>query len=475
MDVKPSLIDGKWMTSDDRFEVRSPFSGEMIAEVSLAGDDQIEMSLAAARSAAAKMRDLARFQIAKALNAISSGIASRKDEFAKAIALESAKPLIYGRGEVERAIATFAWAAGEAERAAGEIVPIDVQASGKGKWGRTLRLPRGVVYGITPFNFPLNLVAHKVAPALASGNSIIVKPSPRTPLTAILLGEVFLECGLPAGALQVLHVDVEKIAKIVADDRIAMVSFTGSAAVGWDLRAKTGRKPVTLELGGNAPVIVDESAEAERSVSRCVTGAFAYSGQVCISVQRVFIHENIADAWVSSFVSQAANLRRGDPLDEKTQISVMIDEKAAQRIETWVSDAVDNGAELVLGGGRDGKYYEPTVLTNADPELPVVAEEAFAPVVVIERFQRFADAVEMSNNSKYGLQAGVFSNDLRNIEYAEQLLEFAGVIVNDTPIFRVDNMPYGGWKESGFGREGVRYAMDEMSELKLIVHERLKA
>lgn len=475
MDVKPSLIDGKWMTSDDRFEVRSPFSGELIAEVSLAGDDQIEMSLVAARSAAAKMRGLARFQIAKALNAISSGIASRKDEFARTIALESAKPLIYARGEVERAIATFAWASGEAERSAGEIVPIDVQASGKGKWGRTLRVPRGVVYGITPFNFPLNLVAHKVAPALASGNSIIVKPSPRTPLTAILLGEVFLESGLPAGALQVLHVDLEKIARIVSDDRIAMVSFTGSAAVGWELKAKAGRKPVTLELGGNAPVIVDESAEADRSVSRCVTGAFAYSGQVCISVQRLFIHERIADAWVSSFVSQAAKLRRGDPLDEKTQISVMIDEKAAQRIEKWVSDAVDNGAGLLLGGRRDGTYYEPTILTNTDPELPVVAEEAFAPVVVIERFQRFEDAVEMSNNSKYGLQAGVFSNDLRNIEYAEQSLEFAGVIVNDTPIFRVDNMPYGGWKESGFGREGVRYAMDEMSELKLIVHERLKA
>lgn len=475
MDVKPSLIDGKWITSSERFDVRSPFSGELIAEVSLASDDQIEMSLAAAVAGAAKMRAVPRFQIAKGLNALASGIAARKDEFVKTIALESAKPLVYARGEVERAIATFAWAAGEAVRSAGEVVPIDVQASGKGKWGRTLRVPRGVVYGITPFNFPLNLVAHKVAPALASGNSIIVKPSPRTPLTAILLGEVFLECGLPPGALQIVPVDVEKIARIVSDDRIAMVSFTGSAAVGWDLKARAGRKPVTLELGGNAPVIVDESADQERSVSRCVTGAFAYSGQVCISVQRLFVHENIADDWIAAFVSRSARLRHGDPLDENTQISVMIDEKAAERIEKWVSDAVDTGAELLLGSRRDVNYFEPTILTNTDPELPVVSEEAFGPVAVIERFERFEDAVEMSNNSKYGLQAGVFSNDLRNIEIAERTLDYAGVMINDAPIFRVDNMPYGGWKESGFGREGVRYAMDEMSELKLIVHERQQA
>jgi glyceraldehyde-3-phosphate dehydrogenase (NADP+) len=465
------LIDGEWVESAELITVTNPFSGDELAVVSSANEDLIERSIASAHTAAAKMRALPRFQIARALRSIAAGIEKRRDEFARTIVFESAKPQIYARGEVERAIATFSWAAGEAERFTGEIVPIDVQPSGRGKWGRTVRTPRGVIYGITPFNFPLNLVAHKVAPALASGNSIIIKPSPRTPLTALLLGEVFLESGLPAAALQIVPTDVKHIDKIISDERIGMVSFTGSAPIGWDLKAKVGMKPIALELGGNAPVIVDESADNERSLSRTLTGAFAYSGQVCISVQRVYVDAKRFDTWSSEFITRSEKLKVGDPLDENTQFSVMIDQDAAKRADSWVNEAVANGAEVLTGGKRDGSFVEPTVLTKTSPEMRVVSEEVFAPIVVIEKFDNFDEAIGLANNSKYGLQAGVFSENQRNIDRASDLLEFGGVIINDSPIFRVDNMPYGGLKESGFGREGVRYAMNEMTDTKVVVYE----
>ena len=471
MELKKIMIDGAWVETADSFSVRSPFSGEHLADISTADANDIETSLAAAQAASVKMRGLARFQIAQGLRAISSGIDARKDEFARTIALESAKPMMYARGEVNRAIATFAWAAGEAERFTGEIVPVDVQPSGRGKWARTIMRPRGVIYGITPFNFPLNLVAHKVAPALAAGNAIIIKPSPRTPLTSLLLGEVFLESGLPKGALQIVPTDIENIDLILNDERVSMISFTGSAAVGWDIKNRAGKKAIALELGGNAPVIVDESADIERSLSRTLTGAFAYSGQVCISVQRVYVHESKFDNWTADLVERANSLKNGDPLKEDTKLSVMIDEASAKRAESWVTEAADNGAEILTGNKRDGAFLNATILTKTDPEMRVVAEEVFAPVVVVEKFSEFSEAVDMANNSKYGLQAGVFSNDNRNIEFASEHLEYGGVIINDSPIFRVDNMPYGGLKESGFGREGVRYAMDEMSEVKLVVND----
>jgi acyl-CoA reductase-like NAD-dependent aldehyde dehydrogenase len=472
MSLRKILIDGEWVESPDLITVTNPFSGDELALVSSANEDLIERSIVSAYAAAAKMRLLPRFQIARALRSIAAGIEKRGEEFTRTIVLESAKPLIYARGEVERAIATFSWAAGEAERFTGEIVPIDVQPNGRGKWGRTVRTPRGVIYGITPFNFPLNLVAHKVAPALASGNSIIIKPSPRTPLTALLLGEVFLESGLPVSALQIVPADVKHIDKIVADDRIGMVSFTGSAPIGWDLKSKVGVKPIALELGGNAPVIIDESADNERSLSRTLTGAFAYSGQVCISVQRVYVHAKRFDTWSSEFITLSEKLKVGDPLDENTKISVMIDQDAAKRAESWVNEAVGNGAKLLTGGKRDGSFIEPTVLTKTSPEMRVVSEEVFAPIVVIEKFEDFDEAVGMANNSKYGLQAGVFSENQWNVDRACDMLEFGGVIINDAPIFRVDNMPYGGLKESGFGREGVRYAMNEMTDTKVVVYEK---
>lgn len=466
------LIDGEWIASNDSFVVTNPYSGESLGEVSTANADLMERSISAAQLASVRMRNLPRFQIAKGLRSMAAGIEARKKEFVKTIAKESAKPIVYARSETDRGIATFAWAAGEAERFTGDIVPIDVHPNGRGKWGRTIRSPRGVIYGITPFNFPLNLVAHKVAPALASGNAIIIKPSPRTPLTALLLGEVFLESGLPTGALQIVPADVAHIDSVISDDRVAMISFTGSSAVGWDLKSKIGMKAIALELGGNAPVIVDETADIDQSLSRTVTGAFAYSGQVCISVQRVYVHASQFDLWTSSFVERAKQLRVGDPIDGNTQLSGMIDQDAAERAESWVNEATSNGATILTGGNRESSFLEATVLTNASPEMRVVSEEVFAPVVVVEKFNAFDEAIDLANSSRFGLQAGLFSNSQANIDRACELLEFGGIMINDAPIFRVDNMPYGGVKESGSGREGVGYAMEEMTERKLIVYEK---
>lgn len=463
------LIGGKWRETGESFTVKNPFTNEVLTEVFQANRDEMEEVIALAETGAKEMRNLARFQIAKGLRKISDAIEARKKEFTETIASESAKPLIYARGEVERAVSTFAVASGEAERFVGEMVAVDVQAAGKGKTAWTKRIPRGVIYGITPFNFPLNLVAHKVAPALASGNSIIIKPSDKTPLTSLLLGEVFLESGLPKNALQVVPMDVKNMDLIFDDERIKMISFTGSAEVGWKLKNLAGKKAVALELGGNAPVIVDESANIEKTVEKNIVGAFAFSGQVCISVQRVFVHEKIFDEWTEKFVESARKLKKGNPLDEKTNFSVMIDEKAAQRTEKWVNEAVENGAKLLTGGKRENTFFEPTVLTETSNEMRVVSEEVFAPVAVIEKFSDFEEAVLMANDSKYGLQAGVFTQNLTNANYAAENLEFGGVIINDLPIFRVDNMPYGGVKDSGFGREGVRYAMEEMSEIRLVV------
>lgn len=466
---KKILIGGEWREANETFTVESPYSRETLAEIFSADAGETEEVIAVAAEASKQMRNLARFQIAKALRKIAGGIEKRKKEFAETIALEAAKPILLARGEVERGIATFAWAAGEAERFAGEVVPVDTQANGKGKTAYTLRIPRGVVYGITPFNFPLNLVAHKVAPALASGNAIIIKPSQRTPLTSLLLGEVFLESGLPKSALQIVPMGVKYIDTILTDERINMISFTGSAAVGWDLKRKAGKKAIALELGGNAPVIVDETADIKKSLEKTTMGAFTYAGQVCISVQRVYIHEKIFDEWTEKFVENARKLKKGNPLDESTQLSVMIDENAAKKAQSWIDEAVKGDAKLLCGGTREGAMLDASVLTNTNPEMRVVAEEIFAPVAVVEKFSDFAEAVDLSNQTKYGLQAGVFTQNLSNTNYAAENLEFGGVLINDVPTFRVDNMPYGGSKDSGFGREGVRYAMEEMCETRLIV------
>ncbi len=469
METKPILIGGGWRTTPDAREVRSPYTGEAVARVCYAARAEVEEAVAAAAAAAHEMRELPRYEVAEALRRVADYIQGRREEFARTIAVESGKPISAARGEVDRGVSTFVFASEEARRFGGEIVPVDTQALGRGRTGWAERVPRGVIFGITPFNFPLNLVAHKVAPALASRNAIIVKPSPRTPLTSLLLGEAFLESGLPTGALQVVLMEVELVDLLIEDERVPMISFTGSAEVGWLLRGRAARKAVTLELGGNAPVIVDETADIPYSVERSAMAAFNYAGQVCISAQRLLLHESIADEWTSRFVERARTLKVGDPLDEKTELSVMITEEAARRAEGWIQEAVAAGARLLCGGARRGALLEATVLTNVHAEMRVCSEEVFAPVATIQTFTDFADALAEANNTRYGLQAGVFTRDMARTFQALSALEYGGVMINDAPAFRVDNMPYGGVKLSGAGREGVRYAMEEMTELKMMV------
>jgi glyceraldehyde-3-phosphate dehydrogenase (NADP+) len=469
METKPLLIGGNWRRTGNLQEVRAPFNGEGLARVSYASRGDVEESIALAASAAAEMRVVPRYEVAEALRRLADYIQTHREDFARTIATEAGKPINAARGETDRAVSTFTFASEEARRFTGENVPVDTQAIGRGRIGWTERIPRGIIFGITPFNFPLNLVAHKVAPALASRNSIIVKPSPRTPLTALLLGEAFVDCGLPKGALQIVPMEIPEIDVLLTDERVAMISFTGSAEVGWKLRERAARKMVTLELGGNAPVIVDESADVAYSVERATMAAFSYAGQVCISAQRLLLHEKIADEWTTRFVKRARDLRTGDPLDEKTELSVMINEEAARRAESWINEALGAGARLLCGGGRRGALLEATVLANVHSEMRVCSEEVFAPIATIQTFSDFADALFEANNTRYGLQAGVFTRDMGHAFHAAEALEFGGVMINDAPAFRVDNMPYGGVKLSGAGREGVRYAMEEMTEPRMVV------
>ncbi|HEV7889931.1 MAG TPA: aldehyde dehydrogenase family protein [Pyrinomonadaceae bacterium] len=469
METRPLLLGGEWRTSADAREVRSPYNSELVARFSVASRGEVEESIDAARRASVEMRGLPRHAVADSLRAIADGIRNRSEEFARTIALEAGKPIKTARAEVERGVMTFVHASEESRRFAGEVIPLDGQSTGAGRTGWTERFPRGVIFGITPFNFPLNLVAHKVAPALASRNAIIVKPSPRTPLTSLLLGEVFLESGLPRAALQVVPMEIETIDAVLEDERVAMISFTGSAQVGWLLRGRAARKQVTLELGGNAPVIVDETADVDYAVNRTAASAFAYAGQVCISAQRVLVQSSVAEEFTEKFVAKAKALRAGDPLDEATELSNMIDEPAARRAEEWVNEAVAAGARLLCGGRREGSLLDATVLTDVQPEMRVCAEEVFAPVAALQTFGDFGEALASANHTRYGLQAGVFTRETARALRAFRELEFGGVIVNDSPAFRVDNMPYGGVKLSGAGREGIRYAMEEMTEPRLIV------
>jgi glyceraldehyde-3-phosphate dehydrogenase (NADP+) len=469
MNPKPLLVGGGWRFTDKFQEVYAPYSGECVGRVCVAGPAEVDESISVAAASALEMRALPRYEVSSALLRMAHFIVDCREAFARAISTEAGKPITLARAETDRTVATFTVAAEEARRFTGEVVPLDGQATGKGRIGWTERVPRGVIFGITPFNFPLNLVAHKVAPALASGNSIIIKPSPRTPLTSLLLGEAFCESGFPPGAFQVVLVDVPAIDCFLEDERVSMISFTGSAEVGWQLRARAARKPVTLELGGNAPVIIDETADIGYAVERSIMAAFAYAGQTCISAQRFLVHELIADEWTTRFVDRAKHLRVGDPQDETTELSVMISEEAARRVESWIAEAVQGGARVLCGGGRQGSRLEATVLTDVTSEMRVCTEEVFAPVATIQTFSDFDQAIAQANSSNYGLQAGVFTRDMTRAFRAAKALEYGGVIVNDVPTFRVDSMPYGGVKMSGFGREGVRYAMEEMTEPRLIV------
>jgi acyl-CoA reductase-like NAD-dependent aldehyde dehydrogenase len=462
------FIDGRWIDEGGTSEINSPYDGSLVGVVTLASPRQIEAAIAASVRAFQVTRKLPAFKRQAILRAVSSRIQQKRDEFARIMALESGKPIKTARAEVDRAIFTFSVAAEEATRIGGEYLPLDLQEFTAGRWGIVRRYPVGPIAAITPFNFPLNLVAHKVAPAIASGCTVVLKPAPQTPFSAFLLAELIHEAGWPAGALNVVPTSNEDAALIVSDDRLKMLSFTGSSAVGWKLKATAGKKKVTLELGGNAAVAIHSDADLEFAAERCAFAGFSYAGQSCISVQRILVHRPAFDSFLQKFIERTKKLKTGDPLDESTDIGPLIRASDAERASNWIQEAVSAGAKILLGGGRKGSVLEPTILTNTRAEMKVNCEEVFAPVKTVEPYDDFADALGRINASPYGLQAGLFTNDARLIFRAYDALEVGGLIVGDVPTFRIDHMPYGGVKDSGLGREGLRYAIEEMTEPRLL-------
>jgi acyl-CoA reductase-like NAD-dependent aldehyde dehydrogenase len=466
----PIYLAGRWVESPDRLVVTNPARpGEPAGATFYATSEQYEEAVTAAVAAFEVTRKMPAFERSAALHHISSGIAARREEIARIIVAESGKPVRDSLAEVDRAVLTFRIGAEEAERIGGEVIPLDLNPASRGRTGIVRRFPIGPVAAISPFNFPLNLAAHKLAPAIASGNPIVLKPPSKDPLTMLAVAEIVAETGLPAGAVSILPMTRELGDRMVGDDRFKLLTFTGSPAVGWEMKARAGSKRVVLELGGNAGVIVDRSAELGWAVRRIATDAFSYSGQVCISVQRVFVHEAVWDEFMSRFVEAARGLKVGDPLDPATDVGPMVDAAAVERTRAWVDEARSMGAKVLLGGRADGLYYSPTILTDVPAEASVCREEAFAPLVVVSRFGDFAEAVGGVNEGRFGLQAGVFTNDLAHAWSAFEELVVGGVIVNDVPTYRIDHMPYGGSKDSGIGREGVRYAIEDMTELRIMV------
>lgn len=464
------LIGKKWRKTDQTLPVVNPYTRETFAEISLAEPPEIEQAIALAEKAFGKTRRLPAYARSQICTSIAQGIHSRSEEFARTISMESGKPLIYARSEVDRSINTFKIAAEEALRIDGEQLTLDISEGARGKAGLVRRYPIGPISGISPFNFPLNLVAHKVAPAIASGNPIVLKPSSATPLTALLLGEVILGTEAPEGSFSVVPCHGKDATALVQDPRLKMITFTGSPAVGWDIKRRAGKKRVTLELGGNAAVIVEPDADIATAAKKTAFGAFVFSGQVCISVQRAYVHESRFAEFMEHLVRETHTFKFGDPLDETTTFGPMIDRNNADRIHSWIQNAVQSGASLVTGGEQDAGFVSPAILTGVDPGADICCKEAFGPVLVVEPYTDFDAVIRRVNDSTYGLQAGLFTNQMDKILRAFNKLEVGGLIVNDVPTFRVDNMPYGGVKDSGFGREGIKYSIEEMTEIKLLVY-----
>ena len=463
------FLNGNWNTHGREAVVTSPYDHSVLAVISEAGSDDVEVAIESAVQAFAVTRKMTSQQRADVLHKIVEGITARREEFARTICQEAGKPIKTARVEVERAIYTFQVAAEESTRIYGEYIPLDTLESAAGRWGLVRRFPLGPIFGITPFNFPLNLVAHKVAPAIAAGCPIILKPAPQTPISSFLLAEVVQEAGWPEGALAVMPLSNDDAAILVADDRIKLLTFTGSAAVGWQLKSRAGKKRVTLELGGNAGVIVHSDADVQYAAQRCVAGGFSYGGQTCISVQRILAHEAVFQKFTEQLLNGVRKLKSGDPMLETTDVPPLIREQDAVRVVEWIDEAVQSGAKLLCGGKRKGALVEPTVLTDTTPNMRVNCAEIFGPVVTVESYETFDEALSSVNNSVYGLQAGIMTHDARLIQTAFEELEVGSVIVGDVPTFRVDQMPYGGVKDSGLGREGLRYAIEDMTERKLLV------
>jgi acyl-CoA reductase-like NAD-dependent aldehyde dehydrogenase len=463
------FLAGEWVSEGDPATIRSPYDQSLVGTHRIANNEHLECAIAAAVDAGAELKRMPAFRRKEILLKVAEGIRQQSALFIRLMALEAGKPVKAARVEVDRAILTFTTAAEESVRIYGDYLPLDFTASAENRWGIVRRFPIGPVAAITPFNFPLNLVAHKLAPAMACGCPVVLKPAPQTPFCALLLAQIIHDAGWPDAALSILPLSNQDAALLVADERMKLLSFTGSASVGWQLKRDAGKKRVLLELGGNAAVVIHHDADLQAAARRCVSGAFTYAGQSCISVQRIFVHESCFDEFTAAMIAGARRLRAGDPLDDSTDVGPMIRGSDAGRVQEWLEEATSSGAKLLLGGKVQGSMIEPTLLSGTTPQMKINCEEVFAPVATIEPYSDFNSGLDQVNQSRYGLQAGLFTRDVRLIFRAFETLEVGGLVVGDVPTFRIDPMPYGGVKDSGLGREGIRYAMEEMTEPRLLV------
>lgn len=470
--VYPLYLNNKAEQPNTDLEVTDKFTGEVAFRVAQADAKTIDAGIAGAVAAAEPMARMPAYQRQAVLQHCVDRFKERADELAYALCVEAGKPIKDSEGEVGRLIDTFRIAAEESVRMTGEVQPLDISPRAKGYQGIWKRVPIGPCSFISPFNFPLNLAAHKVAPAIAVGCPFVMKPASRTPLGAIIMGEVLAETDLPPGAFSILPAHRDGADLFTEDDRLKLLSFTGSPGVGWDLKAKAGKKKVILELGGNAAVIIDHDADLADAVDRVIFGAFYQSGQSCIGVQRIIAHADIYDQFRDMLVAKAKTLVAGDPKDRDTFVGPMIDVKEATRLDGWIQEAIAKGAKLLCGGKRDGAMLEATLLENVDRDTKAYREEAFGPLALLSKFEKFEDALDEVNDSKFGLQAGIFTRDLFKTLDAWDRLDVGGVVINDVPSYRVDNMPYGGVKDSGLGREGVKFAMEDMTEIRNLVIRR---
>jgi acyl-CoA reductase-like NAD-dependent aldehyde dehydrogenase len=466
---KEYLVAGSRRRSEEELVVRCPYDGDVVGSTWQAAAADVEEATAAAQEFFRAGESPPAYERVDVLNKLSRLVKENAEDVAKTLALEAGKNIREARGEVDRCAFTCAAAAAEVSRLEGEVVPLDLHPAGRGRFGIVRRFLRGPVLAITPFNFPLNLVAHKLAPALACGAPVVVKPASATPLSALNLAELALEAGAPARQISVLPMPGSRAEALVADERFAVLTFTGSQEVGWDLKAKAGRKQICLELGGNAAAIVHSDADVPYAVKRVAAGGFSLAGQSCISVQRVYVHRPVYGDFTAALVEKAKALRVGHPLDEEAGLGSLIDEEAAARVERWLEEAKAAGARVLCGGERDGTRLQPAVVENCPRDAWLSCREAFAPVVLLEPYDDFADAVAAADDSRYGLQAGVFTRDLGRVRYAFEHIRVGAVVAGDVPTFRVDHMPYGGAKESGIGREGPRYAVEEYTEPRMLI------
>jgi len=472
-DTYPYYLGGEAVQANTDLEVTNKHTGEVATRVALAGEAEIDRATALAVAAFEEFRVWPAYRRRAVLEHVVHRIQERAEELAVVLAVEAGKPIRDSRGEVERGVDTFRVAMEECTRLPGEFGTLEISPRSEGYEALSKRVPIGPCSFISPFNFPINLAAHKIAPAIAVGCPFVLKPASYTPVSALILAEILAETDLPKGAFSVLPCSRAGADLLTTDERFKLLSFTGSPGVGWKLKARAGKKKVVLELGGNAACIVDADADVDQAADRIIFGAFYQSGQSCISVQRILAHESIYPALAAALRQRAAVLKAGDPLDEDTFLGPLISEKDAIRIETWVNEAVDGGASILVGGQRNGRFYDATILENVPSDAKATCEEAFGPLATLQPFSDIGEALKTVNNSDFGLQAGIFTRDIHHAFAAFNQLEVGGVVVNDVPSFRVDSMPYGGVKDSGLGREGIRYAMEDMTEIRLMVLNRI--